>query len=154
MILNFLGSLLFFSMYSLWLVLSLFLALAGTFLPIKSNFLKAEQVKESDTICKALFDKNKLTAEEYAFETDQVAESYDDLVFKGYGFIVFPVIWIIKKTDTIDGAVLFLAHRWMSVHHYFFENKTHIKPAQFDIFFTKFCVAVAKGTGKSLCLFD
>jgi len=156
-ILNLIGSILFFSLYLFWLVFSLALAAAGLFLPIKSNDLKADSVKESDTICKALYSKSKLTAEEYAFETDQVAVSYDDLIFKGYGFIVAPVIWMLKNNDIIDSSLLFLVHRWMAVHHYKFKtenaNKTQVKPANFDLVLTKFCVSVAKGTGKSLSLF-
>jgi hypothetical protein len=151
---NALGSFIYFSIYSVWLCFSIVLALTGAFLPSHSRGLKAQEVKDSDTICRALYEKGKLTKEEYAFETDHVAESYDDQIFKGYSFIVFPVIWTLKKTNTIDSSILFLVHRWMSVHHHFFENKTHNKPPKFDIFFTKACVAIAKGTGKSLSLFD
>jgi len=153
MIFGFLGPFVFFSFYSLWLSLSIAMALMGTFLPFKSRALRKETVKEADTICKILFEKKKLTAQEYAFETDQVAVHYDDLIFKGYGFIVFPVIYTLRITDLIDRPILFLVKRWMAVHHYFFDNESHKKPLRFDIFFTKFCVAVAKGTGKSLCLF-
>jgi len=157
MIFNFAGSIFFFSLYLFWLAVSLTLALVGMLLPIKAHDLKSDSVKAADTICKVLFEKNKLTQEEYAFETDQVAESYDDLIFKGYSFIVAPVIWMLKTNNIIDYSLLFLVYRWMAVHHYKFKtenaNKTQVKPANFDLMLTKCCVAIAKGTGKSLSLF-
>jgi len=150
---------LFFSCYLIWLALCFALAVAGLLLPKKALPLKSKTVQESETICKTLYQKGKLSAEEYDFETHQVAETYDDLVFKGYEFIVAPVIWMLKRGKSIDSLVLFFVYRWMNVHHCILgttetENSSQITAPKFDIKLTKICVALAKGTGKSLSLFD
>jgi len=150
---NLVISILFFSLFSIWLLFASLLALVGAFLPFSAKKLDAAEVKTSDTICRALFEKGKLTEDEYAFETEKVAESYDELIFKGYSFIVAPVIWMVKNSSAIDKPMLFLVHRWMGVHHFFFDNENHKSPALFDIALTKVCVLIAKGTGKSLSLF-
>ena len=166
MILNFLGSVLFFSLYMLWLFVCFVLALVGFLIPVRAEVLDSKYVLESDTICKALFHKNKLTQSEYDFETTQVAEHYSDLIFRGYGFIVAPIIWTIKKFNFIDSAVLFFVYRWMNVHHRLFQTSSHTAnknqfrsppfrpPPYFHIWLTAVCVKIAKGTGKSLFLFD
>lgn len=121
-------------------------------MPIKKRELNSEEVKKSLTICRCLFEKNKIDESIYAFETDQVATTYNHLVFKGYGLIVSPVIFILKRFDFMDQITLYFVDRWVSVHKYYLHEKA-LRPPQTHIFITKFCVLMAKSVGKLLSAF-
>jgi hypothetical protein len=129
------------------------LALIGIFIKEKKDEqLKTDEVQDSITICRLLFERSKLTEQEYAFETEQVATAYNASAFTGYKFMAAPIISVVKRKSFLDHSLVFLVRRWIKVHRYFFENKNQ-KPPRFHILFTQSCIFIAKGTGKTLCLF-
>lgn len=157
--LNFLKAVLFYIFYVFWISISLLLCLISLLIPNrKDQKLKTNDVEDSTTICRILFERSKLTAEEYAFETEHVATAYSESAFTGYKFMAAPIIWFLLRGSFLDDSLLFLIRRWINVHHHFFENKAlenkNQVPPLFHILFTKGCILIAKGTGKTLCLFD
>ena len=52
-----------------------------------------KKVKEKETICKVLNQKGLISDKEYNFETNEVAVLYDETTFRGYLFILKPIIF-------------------------------------------------------------
>lgn len=149
-----LKSVLFYIFYLFWISIAFILTLISLFLPNRKNkTLETSDVQDSITICRILFERSRLTAEEYAFETEQVATAYSETAFTGYKFMAAPIIWFLKRGEFLESSLVFLVRRWINVHKHFFENKNQVPPL-FHILFTKLCIFIAKGTGKTLCLFD
>lgn len=136
--------------YLIWILFCAGLALMGLLIPKKSKQLDSDLVKSSDTICKILNRKGLLTDEEYNFETNDVAPTYDSMTFLGYRFILGPMMRVLESTTAFDGFMVFLVKQWMLVHRHKLFNKT--RPSGVYIFITIFCVSAAQSVGKVLFL--
>jgi len=139
--------------YIVWLILCFALAMVGALIPFRKKNLDPSHVKKSLTICRCLFEKNKIDESVYAFETDQVAISYNNLVFRGYSLIVSPLIYVLKRFDFMDMITLYFVDRWVSVHRFYLVKDKTITPPKIHIAITKFCVFMAQSVGKILTFF-
>ena len=83
-------------LFIIWLLFCGFLALLGEFLPSKKIAIDLEKVKRKETICSVLNSKKLLSDEEYSFETQDVASLYNELIFRGYLFVLSPIIFLLK----------------------------------------------------------
>lgn len=134
-----------------WLLFCAILALLGAFLPKKNILINLKQVKQKETICKVLNNKGLINDEEYRFETNEVAILYDELTFKGYLFILKPIIIMLKYTNFLDVFISYLAFKWMEIHQY---KKQHKKEAKtFFSLLSNTSVAIAQATGNFLYRF-
>lgn len=135
----------------LWLLFCSLLALLGWVLPAKILKLNSDEVEASLTVCKILNEKGLISDDEYGFETQKVARLYDQLTFKGYLFIMNPVIAIMKGAQFLDAFVLWLVKRWMNVHRHFLGGNQN--PPAFHVMLTRLCTHLAFYLGKTLKLF-
>ena len=74
-----------------------------------------QRVKQRETICSVLYKKNLLTTSEYEFETVDVASWYDELTFRGYLFVLAPVIFLLKHFSFADNFVLYIVKANLSL---------------------------------------
>ncbi len=132
-------------LYMAWLTVCVVMAIIGFLLPSKRVQLAQKKVEDSQTVCKVLNQKNLISESEYQFETEKVAAHYDELTFKGYLFVLGPLIFLLKSTSHFDSFVLFLVKRWMAVHRFLFFNED--KPRRLYLFLTHFCVGIAFRVG-------
>lgn len=142
---------LFFTIFFFWLIFCFLLSLPGFLIRVRSHRLNQNDVKKHLTICRCLFEKNLIDEKVYSFETNQVSQMYDHLVFKGYGFIVFPVIYALKKYSFLDKSVLFFVTKWVAVHEHFF-NKSSLKTPKSHIYLVFICTSISRALGGSLKL--
>ena len=133
--------------FPLWFSFCALLALLGILIPCATESLTADFVKSQTTVCKILHHKGQLTAEEYRFETDVVAPSYDHSTFAGYRFIWAPMMFFLKRVNTFDPMMVFLVQLWMKSQHVIHRNGGGWMPPV-----ANFCVAIARSTGHSLFL--
>ena len=109
--------------FLVWLLFCAILALIALVLPKKDILIDLDNVKQKETICKVLNYKGLISDKEYSFETNEVAILYDELTFRGYLFILKPIIITLKYTDFLDGFITYLAFKWMEVHSFKKEYK-------------------------------
>ena len=107
----------------LWLFLSLILALLGFFVPKSPQLNHSDEVQGKATVCRLLFEKGHLNAEEYEFEHQVVALMYTRATFIGYCFIMAPVIYILKTSSIIDRLMKTLVRLWISTHKQKSDNR-------------------------------
>jgi hypothetical protein len=140
------AAVLFFSIYFLWLLIFFVLGVIGFFIPISERRLTTSEVLNTKTVCKVLFEKGKLSLEDYHFETTEVSSCYSSEVFLGYKVIMLPVILTAAKCNFLDNAILYLVKRWIRVHKWSLGlNET--KPPKLHIFLKFFCVSIARNVG-------
>jgi len=137
--------------YIFWLAICFFISLPGFLIPFKKKELESSVVKKHYTICRCLFEKGVISEKTYAFETDQVSKHYDQLVFKGYTFIVVPVIFTLRKSKYIDNFILYFVERWVAVHKYQFKQ-INVEPPIFHRFLVKVCISISRAVGSTLTL--
>lgn len=138
-------------LFTTWLLFCVLLALLGSILPKKDISINLNEVEEEETICKVLNRKGLMSDEDYSFEINEVAIMYDETTFKGYLFILNPIIFIFNQTNFMDNFIAFLAHKWMEIHHF---EKTHKQEAKtFFSLIANTSVSIAKGTGNFLYRF-
>ena len=89
-----------------------------------------------------------LSDEEYSFETNEMAAQYDKLTFRGYLFILNPIIFLLNRTNFMDKFVLYLVHKWMEIHY--FKKEHNHKPRTFFSGLAKVCVSLAGAVGQIL----
>jgi hypothetical protein len=132
----------------IWLLFCAVLALIALVLPKKDILIDLNKVKKKETICKVLNNKGLISDKEYSFETNEVAILYDETTFRGYLFILKPIIVTLKYTNFLDGFISYLAFKWMAVHTY---KKEHNREAK-TLFWllSKISVAIAKLVGTLL----
>ena len=135
-------------LFILWLFFCGFLAFLGELLPSKKIAIDLEKVKRKETICSVLNSKKLLSDEEYSFETQDVASLYNELIFRGYLFVLSPIIFLLKHTSFADSFVLYLVHRWMDVHY--FNKDSAYTPKTFFSQLFKICVYLAGNVGQVL----
>lgn len=133
-------------LFIIWLLFCGVIAFFGLFFHKKFIPIDFDGVKKKDTICSVLNSKGLLSDEEYAFETKDVAGLYDELIFRGYLFVLRPIIVLLKYTNFANDFILYLVHRWMEVHNYKQKQKTN---SFFTLLF-KFCVNTAGRIGQVL----
>lgn len=132
----------------IWLLFCLILALLGALFINKKIQIDLQRVKKRDTICSVLYEKKLLNEEQYEFETSEVASWYDELTFRGYLFILAPVIKTIKNFSFFDSIIFYLVQKWMEVHYYQKEYKR--KPKSFFAFISNISVKLANWVGQVL----
>lgn len=132
----------------LWLLLCFLISLIGMLLIKKRVIIDLDKVKNRETICSVLNKKNLITDEEYEFETVDVASLYDELTFRGYLFVLNPIIYLLKKYTFADKFILYIVKKWMHLHH--FENKNNKKPKTFFSILMQTCVILAGYVGQVL----
>jgi len=131
-----------------WLLFCAILAILALVLPKKEILIDLDNVKQKETICKILNKKGLISDKEYSFETNEVAVLYDELTFRGYLFILRPIIITLKYTNFLDKVMTYLAFKWMEVHSF---KKEHNKEAKtFFWLLSKISVAIAKLVGTFL----
>ena len=134
--------------FIIWLLFCAILALFALVLPKKDILIDLKKVKEKETICKVLNKKGLISDKEYSFETNEVAVLYDETTFRGYLFILKPIIFTLKYANFLDGFLLYLAYKWMEVHTY---KKEHNREAKtFFWLLSKVSVSIAKLVGTFL----
>jgi hypothetical protein len=138
-------------LFILWLLFCFFLSIIGFFTTRKKITINLDNVKKRETICSVLNNKNLISDQEYRFETEDVATLYDELTFKGYLFVLKPVIFLLKHTAFSDTFILFLVKKWMYVHH--FQRRYKKNPNTPFYFLIKTCVLLAKYLGHFLYIF-
>lgn len=111
-----------------------------------------QRVKQRETICSVLHKKNLLTTSEYEFETVDVASWYDELTFRGYLFVLAPVIFLLKYFSFADSFVLYVVKKWIKIHYY--QKKYNTKPNTFFSFLMSFCILLANLLGQVLYRLD
>ena len=137
--------------FIIWLLFCAVLALFALLLPKKNILIDLKKVKEKETICKVLNQKGLISDKEYNFETNEVAVLYDETTFRGYLFILKPIIFTLKYTNFLEGFLSYLAYKWMAVHTY---KKEHNREAKtFFWFLSKLSVSIAKLVGNFLYRF-
>ena len=110
------------------------------------------RVKKRDTICSELHRKKLLSDEEYEFETVEVASWYDELTFRGYLFVLAPVIFLLKNFSFADRFILYLVHKWIKIHYHQKKHKT--KPKNFFALLMALCVILANYVGQVLYIIN
>ena len=131
-----------------WLLFSFVLSLIGLFLYERRIHIDLEKVKKRDTICSVLNSKKLLSDDEYAFETEDVALLYDELTFRGYLFVLSPVIFLLKHFSFTDSFVLYLVKKWMYIHKYLRQHEK--RPKSFFSALMSLCVFLAFLLGQVL----
>ena len=135
-------------LFIIWLLFCAFLAFLGLLLFKKQIVIDIQKVKDKETICSVLNKKALLSDEEYDFETNDVANLYDDLIFRGYLFVLAPIIFLLKYTNFANSFILYLVHKWMQMHKY---KKVYKKePKTFFSTLMNICVRIAGLIGQFL----
>lgn len=137
-------------LYSQWLVFCGFIAALGTIVRKRVESLDSKMVIDATTVCKVLHEKKVLSKKEYDFEAIQVAGIYNKTTFVGYLFIMFPIIFILKRVNWLDVTTIHLVRRWIRVHRYKLSMSNHV--SLFDRKIVEACVLVAHCTGAVLLL--
>ncbi len=140
-----------------WLLLCSVLALISFFLPRQKKEIDLLEVKNKNTICRYLNERGRLTDEEYSFETENVAAHYDDITFKGYLFIVSPLLLFMKILSQFEDLMLWLVYQWIKAHKKIFselniqsfDDKVEQVPRYISII-TFICVRIAQGVGVTI----
>jgi len=136
---------------TLWLLFCFIISLIGSLLYKKRIHIDLDRVKKRETICSVLTTKKLLSKEEYEFETVQVASLYDELTFRGYLFVLAPVIFLLKHFSFADSFVLYLVHKWMHIHHH--QRIHNQKPKSFFSYLMSICVLLSFFVGQVVCVF-
>ena len=131
-----------------WLLFCAILALIALVLPKKDILIDLDNVKQKETICKVLNNKGLISDKEYSFETNEVAILYDELTFRGYLFILRPIIITLKYTNFLDKVMTYLAFKWMEVHS--FKKEYNQDAKTFFWLLSKISVAIARLVGTFL----
>ncbi len=134
--------------FIIWLLFCAVLALFALLLPKKDILIDLNKVKQKETICKVLNKKGLISDKEYSFETNEVAVLYDETTFRGYLFILKPIIISLKYTNFLDGFISYLAYEWMEVHSFKKEHNCEAKTL-FGLL-SKISVTIAKLVGTFL----
>lgn len=134
--------------FIIWLLFCFFISLLGALFNQRKIKIDLVKVKKRDTICSVLYNKKLLTNEEYEFETCEVASWYDELTFRGYLFVLAPVIFLLKYFSFADGFVLYVVKKWIKIHRY--QKKYSGKPKTFFSSFISLCVLLANFVGQVL----
>ncbi len=142
------ANMLFIPLLCIWLLFCLLIAILGALFINKKIRIDLQRVKKRDTVCSVLYEKNLLTKDQYEFETEEVASWYDELTFKGYLFILAPVIMTIKYFSFFDGIIFYLVKKWIKVHYFQKEYKS--KPKTLFSLLTTISVRLANWVGQVL----
>lgn len=134
-----------------WLILLAPMAIAGFLFVGRKSPVPTEQVDASKTLCKSLWQKGLLPREDYEFEYTEVSQNYSGNVFRGYQFLVGPVIFALDNSHCLDDIVLFLVKRWIALQRAFKLSSQPIFP--FDYYLSKFAIGYASGMGRFLFRF-
>ncbi len=135
-------------LFTIWLLFCFLISLIGSLLYKKRVLIDLDRVKKRDTICSVLNSKKYLSDEEYEFETVEVASLYDELTFRGYLFVLAPVIFLLKHFSFADDFVFYLVKKWMKIHKY---QRQHKKKAKsFFSALMSLCVLLAFFVGQVL----
>lgn len=146
-----------------WLVVCILLAALSLIIPRRSKEIDLSEVKNKNTICRYLNEKGRLTDEEYSFETENVASFYDYFTFKGYLFIVSPLLFLMKVLSRFEDLMLWLVYQWIKAHKKIFSElniHTHtlndkLEPVPtYTTVITYICVRIAQGVGVTLHSFQ
>jgi len=135
-------------LFTIWLLFCFMISLIGSLLYKKRVHIDLDRVKKRETICSVLNSKKYLSDEEYEFETVEVASLYDELTFRGYLFVLAPVIFLLKHFSFADGFVFYLVKKWMYIHKYQRQHKK--KPKSFFSVLMSLCVLLAFFVGQVL----
>ncbi len=152
MLKNLLFQLFFCVFYIGWLILCFFISLPGFFLRSEKEKMSVRKVIESETICRILVRKKKISKANYEFEATQVSQFYDRHTFSGYMFIVEPVIWALHKNKAMDDIVTFFVRRWIRVQKYKILQAGSPAPTLHNLI-SEICVKIASSLGRFLSLF-
>lgn len=129
-----------------WLMICALIALFGVILPAQREYLNTDQVEASRTVCKILHKKGLITDEEYAFEHRVVAARYDHSTFKGYLFILTPIMGLLERSQFLDKFLTYLVKAWMDVQHHWMQKGD--RPARWQIYLARVCVSLAHYNGR------
>ena len=135
-------------LFTIWLLFCFIISLIGSLLYKKRVHIDLDRVKKRETICSVLNSKKYLSDEEYEFETVEVASLYDELTFRGYLFVLAPVIFLLKHFNFADGFVFYLVKKWMHIHK--FQRQHKKKPKSFFSALMSLCVLLAFFVGQVL----
>lgn len=150
-IISFLAYIICIPLFIAWLIFCAGIATIGIFISKKHILINLDRVKKKETICQVLNTKGLISNKEYSFETDEVAPLYDELTFRGYLFVLNPIIFLLKHTDFTNTFVVFLVNKWMNIHH--FQNQYKKDPNTYFSAFAKLCVVLAGNVGQVLYRF-
>nr|WP_129502540.1 hypothetical protein [Malaciobacter halophilus] len=135
-------------LFTIWLLFCFIISLIGSVLYKKRIYIDLDRVKKRETICSVLNNKKYLSDEEYEFETVEVACIYDELTFRGYLFVLAPVIFLLKHFSFTDDFVFYLVKKWMDLHKFQREHKK--RPKSFFSSLMSLCVLLAFFVGQVL----
>lgn len=135
-------------LFVFWLLFCFVISLIGSLLYKKRVRIDLDRVKRRETICSVLNQKKYLSDDEYEFETVEVASLYDELTFRGYLFVLSPVIFLLKHFRFADSFVLYLVKKWMYIHKFQREHKKKLK--SFFSALMSLCVLLAFFVGQVL----
>ncbi len=124
------------------------LALIGVILPTTKRAIDLEQVKIKVTVCRLLTEKGYLDAEDYRFESEEVAALYDSFTFEGYLFIFQPILLLMSKSDYFDAILFYLVKHWMQTHRQLLGYQSQIHGVK--VFLANVSVKIARNLGKFL----
>lgn len=136
----------FFVFWLSWIVLFLSALPLALLIPRRDKTLTANTIEDSPSICRYLNQKEKLSDADYDFEKNQVAEFYDEVTFRGYQVLVWPVTALLPKTDLIDGLILFFVRRWIVTNQGIIENKPGAFTA--EVLLARLCTGYAALLGR------
>lgn len=135
----------------IWLLFCLCIALMGSLFSKKEIQIDLEEVYQKETVCSVLHKKGFLSDEEYYFETNNVAKQYNQTTFRGYLFIVAPLIVLLQYTNFADSLIKKIVSIWMDVHH--FQKSSDYTAKRAWRYLVLFCVRIAEYVGRFLTLF-
>ena len=135
-------------LFIIWLLICFLISLIGLILFKKKIEINLDRVKKRETICSVLKDKKFLSEEEYEFETVDVASQYDELTFRGYLFVLKPIIFLLKNSSFTDEFVFYIVKKWMKLHEY--KREQNSMPKSFFSLLMKLCVVLAGYVGQVL----
>lgn len=108
-------------------------------------------VDKSDTICKALAQKNIIPWVDYEFEYKEVSQFYNWDTFVGYQVLIKPVVVTTRNSFLIDPIVSFFVRHWVAIHKNIIRGSK--SPPFFIELLRRFAVYSANGLGSFLLLF-